>query len=337
MDPTAGPARARLARLRPDVDDPVARTARWAHELLDQGFLDLPLPGRGATPDRLAALRDIGAVDLDLARLTEAHTDAVAVHADLGVGAPRPGLWGVWAANPPTAPLTATRSDGGWVLDGTKPWCSGAGACDHALVTARTDDGYRLFAVDLEGATPVDGTWPSLALPGSDSRSVRFENHPADAVGGPEEYLARPGFWHGAVGVAAVWVGGAAGVAGALATAHARRPLHVHALAHVGAVDAALAAAGCLLQDAGRQADADPGDAAGRARLTAARVRAVAERTAAEVVDRVGRALGPAPLALDPDHARRVADLQLYVRQSHAERDLEEHGKAVLAEGTVPW
>lgn len=176
---------------------------------------------------------------------------------------------------------------------GTKPWCSGAGACDHALVTARTDDGYRLFAADLEGATPVDGTWPSLALPGSDSRSVRFEHHPADAVGGPEEYLARPGFWHGAVGVAAVWVGGAAGVAGALATAHTRRPLHVHALAHVGAVDAALAAAGCLLQDAGRQADADPGDAAGRARLTAARVRAVAERTATEVVDRVGRALAP--------------------------------------------
>lgn len=63
----------------------------------------------------------------------------------------------------------------------------------------------------------------------------------------------------------------------------------------------------------------------------------MAERTATEVVDRVGRALGPSPLALDPDHARRVADLQLYVRQSHAERDLEEHGKAVLAEGTVPW
>ena len=32
-------------------------------------------------------------------------------------------------------------------------------------------------------------------------------------------------------------------------------------------------------------------------------------------------ALGPAPLAFDPDHARRVADLQLYVRQHHAERD----------------
>ena len=94
MDPTAGPARARLARLRPDVDDPVARTARWARDLLTHGFLDLPLPGRGATPDRLAALRDIGTVDLDLARLAEAHADAAAVLADLGAGPPRPGLWG---------------------------------------------------------------------------------------------------------------------------------------------------------------------------------------------------------------------------------------------------
>jgi len=64
--------------------------------------------------------------------------------------------------------------------------------------------------------------------------------------------------------------------------------------------------------------------------LTARRVRAVVEAAVGDVLDRVGRALGPGPLATDPDHAKRVGDLALYVRQSHAERDLEEHGRAAL-------
>jgi hypothetical protein len=66
---------------------------------------------------------------------------------------------------------------------------------------------------------------------------------------------------------------------------------------------------------------------------TARRVRAVVEQAVTEVVERVGRALGPGPLAGDAEHAKRVGDLQLYVRQSHAERDLEDHGRHVLEQG----
>jgi hypothetical protein len=180
---------------------------------------------------------------------------------------------------------------------------------------------------------PVDGTWPAASMRGSDSRSMVFSSHPAEPVGGPEDYLERAGFWHGAVGVAAVWLGGAFGVARALAAADARRPLNPHGLAHAGAVDAALAAARCLLDSAAAGFDADPQDRSGQARLVAGRVRAVVERTATEVTDRVGRALGAAPLALDADHGRRVADLALYLRQSHAERDLEDLGRRSLAAG----
>lgn len=327
-----------LARLRPDSDDPVSRTAGWAHAVREAGLLDLPLPGRGRTAERFAALSELGATDLDLARLAEGHADALAVLADLEPGAPPPGLWGVWAANPPADPVRADRSDGGWVLSGTKPWCSGAGTCDRALVTAEAADGYRLFAVALPGPTaePVDGTWPAASMRGSDSRSVRFSAHPAEPVGGPGEYLARPGFWHGAAGVAAVWWGGSLAVARALAAAHARRALNAHALAHAGAVDAVLTAGRAVLDSAAATFDADPGDRGGQARLVAGRARAVVERAATEVVDRVGRALGAAPLALDVEHARTVGDLALYLRQSHAERDLEEHGRTVLETGTWP-
>jgi hypothetical protein len=48
------------------------------------------------------------------------------------------------------------------------------------------------------------------------------------------------------------------------------------------------------------------------------------------VIVRVGHCLGPAPLAQDERHARRVADLQLYVRQHHAERDEATLGRQVL-------
>ena len=185
---------AALHALRPDLADPVQRTAGWARAALDLGLLDLPLPGAGQTLDRLTALADLATVDLDLARLAEAHADAVAIADDFGADAGA-GLWGVWAANPPADPLQARRDGGSWLLDGTKPWCSGAGCCDHALVTALTDDGYRLFAVDLAhpGARPVDGTWPAAAMQGSDSRTVRFDAVPVDAVGGPQEYLEPAG------------------------------------------------------------------------------------------------------------------------------------------------
>lgn len=337
-DPTES-VRDAWTRLRPDVDDPVDRTTAWVRKGLHHDLLDLPLPGRGRSRERFGALTEVGSVDLDLARLAEAHADARAILADLVGDVDRPGLWGVWAANPPVDPLLASPSAGGWVLEGTKPWCSGAAACDHALVTARAGDGYRLFAVSLDApsATPVEGTWPSRAMRGSDSRSIRFADHPAEEVGAPDGYLARPGFWHGAVGVAAVWLGGAVGVATALAAAHGRRPLGPHALAHAGAVDASLAAARRMVDDAADRADADPSDQAGEARATAGRVRAVVESAATETMDRVGRALGAAPLALDSEHAGRVADLALYLRQSHAERDLEAHGEAVLGSDAWPW
>lgn len=344
MTSPAVPSRDDIRALRPDDgSDLVARTGGWVRAALAGGLLDLPLPGRGSTAERYAALEVFGTVDLDLARLVEAHTDALAILADLGADLDLDGvdrqLWGVWAANPPTVPLAAWRSGVGWLLDGTKPWCSGAGTCDRALVTARTDDGYRLFAVDMaaDSAVPVDGSWPAEGMRGSDSRSVRFSDHPAEPVGDPQEYLERPGFWHGAVGVAAVWLGGAVGVAGALSRAHDRRPLNAHALAHAGAVDADLAAAQALLSQAAATFDADLKDDSGRARLLAGRTRAVVERCATDVMTRVGRALGAAPLALDAEHAKRVGDLALYLRQSHAERDLEELANLSLDRSSWPW
>ena len=66
--------------------------------------------------------------------------------------------------------------------------------------------------------------------------------------------------------------------------------------------------------------------------MLAARVRAVVAGAAQEVLTRVGHALGPGPLAYDAEHAARVADLTLYLRQHHAERDLALLGRSVTGQ-----
>ncbi|MCZ7438777.1 acyl-CoA dehydrogenase [Micromonospora sp. WMMC241] len=313
------------------------RTAEAFRSAVLGGRLDLPLPGAGRTGERFRRFVELGRADLALARLAEGHADALAILAELGATtdpARRREPWGVWAAAP--ASLTATRDGDRWRLTGDRPWCSGAGLLSRALVTATAADGVRLFSIEVDGpgVTPLAGTWPAVGMAASDSRTVRFDGVTAVPVGGPGCYTARPGFWHGGVGVAACWYGGAAGIADTLHAAARRRSLGPHALAHLGAVDAALVTARAAVFAAADEIDAHPTRDADR---LAHRVRATVEATATTVVDRVGRALGAGPLCQDADHARRVADLTVYLRQSHAEADLAHLGELVAAVGDPGW
>ena len=301
------------------------------------GRLDLPLPGSGRTRERWDRLADLAAEDLSLARLGEGHADAVAILAELGGPAPGPGSrWGVWAAQPPGSGLTAAQAARGWRVTGVKQYCSGARACTSALVTAAAPDGIRMFAVATGGLTPVPGSWPATGMAGSDTLDVDFDDVPAEPVGPPGGYTGRPGFTHGGVGVAACWYGGARGVADTLLGAARRRDVGPHALAHLGAVDVALTGARAALDRAADEIDTDPCDLDGTGPARALRVRAQVEAAAAEVMSRAGRALGAGPLAHDEAHGRRVADLTVYLRQHHAERDLAQLG-ALLAEQGATW
>ena len=64
-------------------------------------------------------------------------------------------------------------------------------------------------------------------------------------------------------------------------------------------------------------------------------MRAFVEAVCTEVMQRVGRALGAGPLSRDEAHSRRVADLSVYLRQHHAERDLAELGTLAVENGTM--
>lgn len=267
--------------------------------------------------------------------------------------------WGVFAAEGPGVrlaaeprPGTRPEADGvtpAWSLTGTKPWCSLAGTVDGALITAWVGDTRRLFSVDLRqpGVTVEADAWHARGLVEIPSGPVAFDDVEAHEVGAPGWYLERPGFSWGGIGVAACWYGGAVGVArtllAAAVTASGRtpgRPADPHLLQALGLVDTRLADARRALVEAADLVDA--GEATGDAgRLLAKRVRGTVAHACDEVLARASRALGPAPLATDAAHAKRVADLELYLRQHHGERDDASLGQTVLrdavADGRSAW
>ncbi|MGW5721253.1 acyl-CoA dehydrogenase family protein [Amycolatopsis sp. NPDC003865] len=280
------------------------------------GGLDLPLPGPGRTGQRWAALAAFGRRDLALARLAEGHTDAVAILAEAGRSSAPGALYGVWAAK--SGGTGAVLEDGR--LTGTVRFCSGLSLLERALVAA----GDRLVEVDL--ADPRvrrhPDAWQAVGMDASDSGDVVFDGVPGTLVGPPGWYVGRPGFALGGAGVAAVWLGGAAGVFdGVLASLRERGGADEHQLAHVGAMHTALSGTDAVLaRAAGPEFD----------ERAAATCRAAAERTAVEVLERALKVTGPTPACRDRRFAQRVADLPVYVRQHHAERDLAALGRAVL-------
>jgi hypothetical protein len=155
---------------------------------------------------------------------------------------------------------------------------------------------------------------------------VHFHGARAVQIGEAGAYLSRPGFWHGGAGIAACWYGSAAALAAVL---HASVARHVdpHACAHLGAVDAQLASAAALLRETATWIDEHP---RADAQQRAMRARLVIERTAVSVLERVSRALGAGPFCMNAWFARASADLPVFLRQSHAERDECALGQTLL-------
>ena len=312
LDAAAGPTLHRLRRMQ------------------QAGALDLPVPGSGGTTNRWLELLGWGRDDLPLARLAEGHTDALAILTEAGAAAAPGALYGVWAARSGGTGAELVGAAGERRLRGTVRFCSGAHLLDRALVVAAAPEGSRVLDLDLgvPGVRPVAGTWRAPGMQASDTVDVELDDLPVgetDLLGPPGWYTDRPGFWWGGGGVAAVWLGGAFGVLDAL-----RRQLRAGAdpfqLAHVGALHAGTAAARALLLATAAAIDAHPADGHRTAVWT---VRSAVERSCREVLELAPRVAGVAALTRSP-LGQRLADLGIYVRQHHGERDLAALGEAVL-------
>jgi alkylation response protein AidB-like acyl-CoA dehydrogenase len=285
----------------------------------------LPKPGSGGTPARFAALADWATRDLSLGRLVEGHVDALAILAEAGKIVDSGAVYGVWAARQSVGGTTAVRVAEGWHLEGTKAFCSGSTRIDRALVTAECEDGYRLFdisvAENVKGAHA--GSWPAVGMADSLSETLEFGGPPVPtsrAIGPPNFYLERPGFWFGATGVAACWYGGARGLVHDVLRSigpHPSEPVMVelgHAVAHIDLMRRAI-------DSSAREIDDDPRDRADDAKRRAFVIRHAVHHAAQEVLVHAAAAGGARPFCLNSEQAQRVADLYVYLAQYNGPQD----------------
>lgn len=307
-------------------------------ELIAQRLDRLPLPGKGQTWTRWHALAQVSGFDLSLGKLFESHADALAILAELGEGEPASSTsWGVWCAESKEQRVTAWPAQGRRVkLSGAKAWCSGAAHLSHALASARTPEGERvLVSVGLaQSGIDIDETpWHSPGMANTRTATVRFEGAIGTLIGEPGQYLSRPGFTHGAAGIAACWYGAAHAIAVYLRDRlpQACDPCRA---AQLGAIDAYLNAASSVLHDCAMRIDAQPNEAGLRHSL---RARLIVEEAANKVLTGAARALGAGPLCTDPWYAQMMTDLPVFLRQSHAERDLARLGELALARRGDAW
>ncbi|MBJ7262728.1 MAG: acyl-CoA/acyl-ACP dehydrogenase [Burkholderiaceae bacterium] len=341
-------------------------------------YPSLPLPGRGRTLERWRALQAVAAIDLVLVKLAEPHWDAQAILADCfdgaepaaivalnalaessrdasvhagnarndnaGDGATHARLWAVWASEPPDARVTGYHGRDSLHLTGRKAWCSGASLASHALVTYWDGQGRACLAavaLDAPGVSIGDTGWHAVGMDATASTDVHFDETPAIMVGEPGQYLARPGFWHGGMGIAACWLGACVTLAQRVASTQvgsadspAPKRADPHAQAHLGAIDVAVSQAQALMRETANWVDAHPQDDAA---VAATRIRSVAEHCATDVLWHAARALGAAPMCREAATARLFADLPVFIRQSHAERDLASLAASLNLSETSPW
>jgi alkylation response protein AidB-like acyl-CoA dehydrogenase len=343
----AGSASALLDSMRAVLGavDPATPAAALLQQLAQCGLDRLPLPGSGATLDRWRALALVAGHDLSLAKLYEGHTDALAILHELGApdgAAPNETTWGMWAAEAPEGrTVIEPAANGNVLLRGAKCWCSGAATASHALLTAWYPDGRgpQLVALRLRqpGVDVSRASWRAVGMAGSASFDVSFRGAEGRLVGDVGAYLARPGFWQGGAGIAACWYGGARVLATTLRQAlanvpeAARSPFRLAALGHI---DIELHGTAGLLREAALWIDEHPRSDAGEAAL---RVRLAAEATAKKVLDGAGCALGAAAFCRDARFAQVAADLPVFIRQSHAERDFASLGSRLLGANESAW
>ena len=283
----------------------------------------VPLPGNGETPLRHAMLCALGEEDLSLAKVAEAHFDALAILSEAGERPAAGAVYAVWASEVPGQEVCLLIDAGSKKVTGTKPFCSGGALVDRALVTIGSPEPL-LVEIDLRKAqqqVAFDLTqWQTEAFRPTQTGAVQFTGAPVERViGGPGFYLTRPGFWNGACGPAACWAGGAAGL---LHFARQSRRDDPHTAAHRAAMESNVWAMRALLAETGREIDAEPHNTIA-AQIRALRLRHLAEQLASDTLHRFARAYGPHPLAMDAAMSRRSAELGIFLRQCHGERDLE--------------
>lgn len=306
------------------MEETMNNLERKVRELVQKTDL---LPNNTTPIERLLHLFHVGHMGLSLAKLTEAHWDALSILHEANHPIQKAALYAVWASENPHNPLTLSRKNTQWLLNGTKMFCSGAGIVDRALITSEG----LLIDVDLTQPSSIEhieintSLWVTSAFKDTNTATLTFTNFPVDEqsfINNKGWYLARDGFWQGALGPAACWGGGAAG----LVDYSLNNPRQdAHTLVHIAAMESDIWTIRCVLEHAGKEIM--EGLNLMQRHQLALRTRHIIEQRCTDILTRFARAYGPFPLACDALIHQRYEELNLFLRQNHGERDLEALGK----------
>lgn len=285
------------------------------------------LPKKINPIERLLHLFNVGHMGLSLAKLAEAHWDALAILHEANHPIKKNALYAVWASEIPHNLLTLNKKNTLWVLNGTKMFCSGAGIVDRALITS---EGW-LLDVDLTQPSSKEhieinnDSWITSAFRDTNTATLTFTNFPVEDksfIKNKGWYLARDGFWQGALGPAACWGGGAAGLV-EYSLNNSRQDAHT--LAHIAAMESNIWTIRCVLESSGKEIM--EGLNFMQLHQLALRTRHIIEQLCTNILTRFARTYGPFPLACDALIHQRYEELNLFLRQNHGERDLESLGR----------
>jgi hypothetical protein len=280
----------------------------------------------GPFPHLVAALAELGRIDLALARLVEGHADAMRILDQAGT-APLDGVYGVWASRSAGTGVRATQQPDGWRLSGELRFASGIDLIDRALLPGWVDAHHLLLDLPVDAVDADRETWQTSAMDASRSFTVRVDQL-ADRVVGPLDfYLTRPGFLVGGLEVAAVWAGGAASVLEQVSVGLRGFEPSAHQLRRLGVMEQAVWLARTAVDATVVRL---PGlDAAALARETAA-ARTAVVTCCEQVVDEAERIVGPGGMSGNARLARTLADLAIFVRQHHVDLAHESAGRHAL-------
>ena len=321
------------------------------------GMLALPVPetvdggGRRASfSEEWRVLRAVAAADGSVGRVLDGHFNAVerisvlapeplrsTELAAVAAGELRMGVWGADPIPGEGGPARLARSGDGWVVEGTKTFCSGSTGLDRAIVLVRDTDGEPgppiLAYVDLSEGIEVDRGWfRGAGMRSSESHRVFFDGAKVLAVlGEPGEIVREPYFGRDAIRTAVTWAGIADLAVGAAldtlaAKSGGREPDDIVSLA-AGRMLAARDTIDRWIEYAGALADEDPERSLAE---TSIRLRVTVSDACRNILDEAARACGSRSFAVGDDLDRARRDLELFMLQHRLEPALARDGRRAI-------
>lgn len=313
----------KISTLRTPTSSPTGLRRRFGEE---RQRVDLPAVGGGQTRLRFERFAALAGESMSLARLVEADADARAIVAELRTSLVDPAVpYGVWAST--GARSITVREIGGCAVElyGDQPWCGGATLVQRALLVVDRGNICELIDVTVDPDNIDTSGWSTPTFSELGTATMHFDGTAAVKLHSETgDYARRPGFWHGAVGVAACWVGATQALLSLHAAAWSRQDSH--SLAQLGAAFSEVEQSTATIRAAADEIDRDPQNLPA-ASQRAAWVRYCVDRSCTRALDHLAVGSGPGPFAHNASVTARTDELRMALRQSHGLRDVEDLGR----------